>query len=142
MFSKSMDEANGRGEWTSLQPDVAVPPGAAVRDLAGKVIIPGLVDVHAHLHYGAGDILPASEWRYRTNLDFGVTTVHDPSASTDLVFTQAERVEAGLMPGPPREAASAARVLICFDSELIMLMSRPCCFWEAPSANGAASARP
>ena len=41
-----------------------------------------------------------SEWRYQTALDFGVTTVHDPSASTDLVFTQAERVEAGYEVGP------------------------------------------
>ena len=89
-----------RDRIVAVGPAVAVPPGATVRDLAGKVVIPGLIDVHAHLHYGAGDILPESEWRYRTNLDFGVTTVHDPSASTDLVFTQAERVEAGLMPGP------------------------------------------
>lgn len=77
-----------------------VPPGAQVVDAAGKVVIPGLVDVHAHMHYASGDVLPEEEWRYRVNLDFGVTTIHDPSASTDLVFTQAERVEAGLMSGP------------------------------------------
>jgi imidazolonepropionase-like amidohydrolase/Tol biopolymer transport system component len=77
-----------------------VPAGATEIDLQGKTIIPGLIDVHAHLHYGSGDVLPEQPWQYSVNLDFGVTTVHDPSASTDLVFTQAERVAAGLSDGP------------------------------------------
>jgi len=77
-----------------------VPDGAEQVDLAGKTVIPGLIDVHAHLHYSAGDVLQAQDWRYLVNLDFGVTTVHDPSASTELVFTQAERIAAGLEVGP------------------------------------------
>ena len=80
--------------------NLPVPPDAQVIDCTGKTVIPGLIDVHAHLHYTAGDVLPEQEWRYQTSLDFGVTTVHDPSAATDLVFTQAERVEAGLEVGP------------------------------------------
>jgi len=78
----------------------AAPAGATIVDCTGKTLIPGIIDVHAHLHYSSGDVLPAQEWRYLTALDFGVTTVQDPSASTDLVFTQAERVEAGLEQGP------------------------------------------
>lgn len=84
----------------SVERGGAPPAGAEVVDCTGKTIIPGLIDVHAHLHFGAGDVHPEQEWRYQTALDFGVTTVHDPSASTELVFTQAERVEAGLMAGP------------------------------------------
>ena len=84
----------------SVSPGGPVPAGAQEVDLRGKFIIPGLIDAHAHLHYSAGDVLPAQEWRYLVNLDFGVTTVHDPSASTELVFTQAERVAAGMMVGP------------------------------------------
>jgi len=77
-----------------------VPEGADVVDVSGKTLIPGLIDVHAHLHFSSADIVPEQEWRYMTALDFGVTTVQDPSASTDLVFTQAELVEAGFMKGP------------------------------------------
>lgn len=84
----------------SVTPGGAVPAGATEVDVTGKTIIPGLIDVHAHLHYTAGDVYPAQEWRYLVNLDFGVTTVHDPSASTELVFTQAERIAAGLEVGP------------------------------------------
>jgi imidazolonepropionase-like amidohydrolase len=77
-----------------------IPEGTRLIDASKSTIIPGLIDVHAHLHYTAGDILPEQEWRYQTALDFGVTTVHDPSAATDLVFTQGEAVEAGFMVGP------------------------------------------
>lgn len=77
-----------------------VPEGAEVRDLTGKTVMPGIIDVHAHLHFTADDILPEQEWRYQTSLDFGVTTVHDPSASSTTVFTQAEAVAAGFMVGP------------------------------------------
>ncbi len=84
----------------SVEKGGAAPAGATVVDCTGRTIIPGLVDVHAHLHFSSGDVMPEQEWRYQTALDFGVTTVHDPSAATELVFTQAERVEAGLMKGP------------------------------------------
>jgi len=84
----------------SVESGGVVPSGVEEMDMSGKTVIPGLIDVHAHLHYSAGDIHPEQPWQYLVNLDFGVTTVHDPSASTDLVFTQAERVEAGLSRGP------------------------------------------
>ena len=84
----------------AVGPEVTIPEDAQVLDVKGKTIIPGLIDVHAHLHYGSKDITPEQPWDYNVNLDFGVTTVQDPGASTDLVFTQAERVESGLSQGP------------------------------------------
>lgn len=80
--------------------DVTPPAGAKIVDVHGQTILPGMVDVHAHLHYASGDVFPEQEWRHLANLAYGVTTVFDPSASTDLVFGQAELIEAGRMIGP------------------------------------------
>jgi Tol biopolymer transport system component/imidazolonepropionase-like amidohydrolase len=77
-----------------------VPAGARVMDVAGKTIIPGLVDVHAHMGYTGLDITPPRPWQYYANLAYGVTTTHDPSAPDQLVYAQAELVDAGLMLGP------------------------------------------
>lgn len=80
--------------------NVLPPDGAKVIDVHGATILPGLIDVHAHLHYASGDVFPEQEWRHLANLAYGVTTVFDPSAATDLVFGQAELIEAGRMAGP------------------------------------------
>ncbi len=76
------------------------PPGARVFDAAGKTVIPGLIDTHAHLHYSGFEIFPDTKWEYVANLAYGVTTVYDPSAPSLDVFAQAELVDAGLMTGP------------------------------------------
>jgi Tol biopolymer transport system component/imidazolonepropionase-like amidohydrolase len=79
---------------------VQVPAGARRIDAAGKTIIPGIVDAHAHAaHFGQG-VVPQQNWAYYANLAFGVTTLHDPSATTEFVFSQAELVRAGRMVGP------------------------------------------
>ncbi len=80
--------------------EVALPAGLPVVDGRGRTVMPGLIDVHAHLHYNALDIQPAQPWEYLVNLAYGVTATHDPSASTELVFAQSELVKAGRMAGP------------------------------------------
>ncbi|MFA7320107.1 MAG: amidohydrolase family protein [Dokdonella sp.] len=80
--------------------DVAIPANARVIDASGKTIVPGYVDVHAHVNHFTSGVVPQQNWAYYTNLAFGVTTTHDPSATTETVFSQAELVEAGAMVGP------------------------------------------
>ncbi|MBI4850555.1 MAG: PD40 domain-containing protein [Acidobacteria bacterium] len=80
--------------------EITLPSGAKVVDMAGKTIMPGIIDVHAHMHYSNLDITPSKDWAYYTNLAYGVTTTHDPSASTHAVFSQSELVETGQMVGP------------------------------------------
>jgi len=79
---------------------VQVPAGARTIDARGKTIIPGLIDVHAHMGYLALDINPEKPWQYQANLAYGVTTTHDPSASTHFVFSNKELVDAGEVVGP------------------------------------------
>lgn len=80
--------------------EVAIPAGAREIDVAGKTVMPGIVDAHAHAaHFGQG-VVPQNNWAYAANLAFGITTMHDPSATTEFVFSQAELVKAGRMVGP------------------------------------------
>ncbi|MEO8672916.1 MAG: amidohydrolase family protein [Tahibacter sp.] len=80
--------------------DVAIPASTRVIDATGKTIKPGTVDVHAHAnHFGTG-VIPQQNWAYYTNLAFGITTMHDPSATTETVFSEAELVKTGDLVGP------------------------------------------
>jgi len=80
--------------------EVTIPADAKVYDLAGKTIMPGIIDVHAHLHTSPDGVSPQQDWNYYANLAFGVTTSHDPSSNTEMVFSQSEMVKAGIMTGP------------------------------------------
>ncbi|MBI3502510.1 MAG: PD40 domain-containing protein [Bacteroidetes bacterium] len=79
---------------------VQIPAGAKVMDVTGKTIMPGMIDVHAHLWTFRQGLSPQKEWTYYSNLAYGVTTTHDPSSNTEMVFSQSEMVKAGIMTGP------------------------------------------
>jgi imidazolonepropionase-like amidohydrolase/Tol biopolymer transport system component len=79
---------------------IQVPAGAKRVDVRGKTIMPGIVDVHAHLGGESGGLLAQSSWPLAANLAFGVTTSHDPSNDSETVFTNAELVRAGSKLGP------------------------------------------
>jgi imidazolonepropionase-like amidohydrolase/Tol biopolymer transport system component len=79
---------------------IDIPEGYQQVDLAGKTVMPGLIDIHAHGPYGVGDIVPQQNWNLLAHLALGVTTVHNPSSTARLVFAAAEYRNAGLILGP------------------------------------------
>jgi imidazolonepropionase-like amidohydrolase/Tol biopolymer transport system component len=91
-----------RNRITAVGPraSTAVPADAKVIDVAGKTIMPGIVDVHWHGPMGADEIIPQQSWVNYAALAFGVTTLHDPSNNSSEIFTAAEMQRAGEIVGP------------------------------------------
>ncbi|RPH37217.1 amidohydrolase, partial [bacterium] len=79
---------------------VTVPRGAKVVDVAGRYIMPGIIDVHAHGPAGSSGIIPEQNWAFYATLAYGVTTEHDPSNDTEQIFSASEMQKAGLITGP------------------------------------------
>ncbi len=84
----------------ALGANVDVPSGAKVIDASGKTIMPGIVDVHAHVGNFRLGVSPQQQWEYFANLAYGVTTVHDPSSNSEMIFSHSEAIKAGNMVGP------------------------------------------
>lgn len=84
----------------ALGANVNIPAEAKIIDGTGKTIMPGIVDVHSHLRASGDGVSPQQDWSYYANLAYGVTTSHDPSANTEMVFSQSEMLRSGRMVGP------------------------------------------
>jgi imidazolonepropionase-like amidohydrolase/Tol biopolymer transport system component len=77
-----------------------IPAGTPTVDVSGKTIIPGLIDAHAHGPYGVDEMTLQTNWSETINLALGVTTRHDPSSRSALVFPSLEMVRTGATIGP------------------------------------------
>lgn len=71
-----------------------------VVDCAGKTIMPGIVDVHAHSGNFRYGLNPQKQWEYYANLAYGVTTMHDPSTNSEMAFSNSEMLKKGALVGP------------------------------------------
>jgi imidazolonepropionase-like amidohydrolase len=90
----------------------AAPEGAQVVDLGGRILLPGLIDAHAHvyvdppvpaegaepLHPGVSAHLLAA--RLRERLAAGVTTLRDVGSYGDAVVTARQAMRYGAFRGP------------------------------------------
>ncbi|NNM32491.1 MAG: amidohydrolase family protein, partial [Gemmatimonadetes bacterium] len=79
--------------------DIDVPSGAQVLDATGTTIVPGWIDIHAHM-WAPWGVQRQQPWEYSVNLAYGVTTTRDPQTMTPDVFSYADRVAMGDALGP------------------------------------------
>jgi len=77
-----------------------VPAGAIMVDLAGKTIVPGFVDAHAHGPQAEDLLIPQQNWSAIVNLAMGTTTIHDPSSTAAEIFAASEMQRAGIILAP------------------------------------------
>ncbi|MCC7053420.1 MAG: amidohydrolase family protein [Gemmatimonadaceae bacterium] len=93
--------------------EVAVPAGATVIDANGHTVLPGLIDMHVHLHilghgdykrwddlYGTKDATEVMPIAARQLLMAGVTTARDLGARLDDILSVKRRIASGEIPGP------------------------------------------
>jgi imidazolonepropionase-like amidohydrolase len=79
---------------------VAIPAGAKSFDVAGKTVMPGIIDAHWHGPFGSDGVITQQNWDTDASLAFGVTTAHDPSNDTEETFTAAEMARTGAIRSP------------------------------------------
>ena len=88
---------NGHIESVARVNEIAVPRGAEEINLAGKTIVPGLIDAHAHVE----------RWAVGRYLAWGVTTVRDLHSSTDSGVALRSELNLGSVSGPRMFTAGA-----------------------------------
>ena len=91
---------NNKIEKVGKTSSITIPSDAKVYDMNGKTIMPGMVDVHAHVGAFRNGLSTQKHWQFYANLAFGVTTSHDPSVNTAAAFTLEELQRTGQLVGP------------------------------------------
>ncbi|MEO6444533.1 MAG: amidohydrolase family protein, partial [Gemmatimonadaceae bacterium] len=78
---------------------VPIPADARIIDVAGKTVMPGLVDIHAH-SWVAWGLHRSQVSQFMAQLAYGVTTQRDPQTSSEDVLTYTDLMETGALIGP------------------------------------------
>jgi Tol biopolymer transport system component/imidazolonepropionase-like amidohydrolase len=80
-----------RGRIASITAPGTAAPAAAVIDGTGRYLVPGLMDLHAHVY--RPDLLPGFVY-------FGITTVRDQGSLIGPLVAHGDAIAADLLPGP------------------------------------------
>jgi len=81
-----------KGRISKIAPTGQISAGnALVVDAGGRIVIPGLMDLHAHTY--RPDLLPGYPY-------FGITTIRDQGSSMGPLVSYANDIAAGVFPGP------------------------------------------
>src|SRR5262252_10611563 len=72
------DVAFSGGKVAKVAPKLDPGPGTEVRDLAGSIVVPGLIDLHTHVYWGGTSLGIDAEEFCRTS---GVTTAIDTGSA-------------------------------------------------------------
>lgn len=76
-----------------------VPADAVVRNLRGKVIVPGFIDIHDHAADIRRDVQAMDSWGLSARLAYGITTSFDPSTLSIDRFPYQDLIDAGAIVG-------------------------------------------
>jgi predicted amidohydrolase len=90
---------NGRIVSVGAKGSVSLPAGATVRDVSGRTIVPGFIDIHDHVADIRRDVLSADAWGLRARLSYGITTAFDPSSLSIDMLAYQDMVDAGMVLG-------------------------------------------
>ena len=130
------------GRVTAIGPDLDVPRGAEVIDLAGSTVMPGLFDAHTHLCMSVRMDRDRGNYYWttlndpvaaraidgvvnaRTMLEAGFTTVRDVGNEGNHACSALRRaIERGLVPGPT--LINAGRIIAPFGGQFTLQPDEP-----------------
>jgi hypothetical protein len=79
---------------------VPVLEGTRTVDVAGRFVLPGFIDTHAHWNYPSPEVADPDNWSLRANLAYGVTAGLDVQSDHVANFVYQDMVETGQTLGP------------------------------------------
>jgi len=74
---------------------IDTPEGTEVVDVAGKFIVPGFIDTHAHWEFRTGDVLEPQNWTLTANLAYGVTAGLDVQTASKDYLAYRDFIDSG-----------------------------------------------
>ena len=115
---------NGRVK--SIEPGAVAPVGATVVDMRSKTVMPGMIDVHVHLTFKAGQpwyegLTPKYSGAYAATVGLtnalamaqaGFTTVRDLGGEVESSLATRDAIREGAFPGPRIQVSGPALSMI------------------------------